>query len=61
VAIAKLLTDRLIEFSHQCDLLRRTEVSLHELLKLPAEGRYSLAVAAHIGQRNPRHDAIGAD
>ena len=60
VHVAELFSNRLIEFSHQPDLRHLTQVPLHEISKLLAERRHCLSMAAHVGKRDPRDDAAGA-
>jgi hypothetical protein len=55
--VAEFFLNRLIEVSHQRTLRQLTQVPLHELSKLSAERRDCLSMAAHIGKRDPRHDA----
>jgi hypothetical protein len=58
--VAEFFLNRLIEVSHQRSLRQFTQVPLHELSKLSAERRDCLPMAAHIGKRDPRHDAARA-
>ena len=60
VHVAEFFSNRLIEFSHQPDLWQLTQVPLHELSKFLTKRRHCLSMAAHVGKRDPRHDAARA-
>ena len=57
----EFFSNGLIEIPHQSDLFQRAKVSLHEFLKLLAERHDGQSMPAHIGKRDTRDDATGAD
>ena len=60
VHVVELLLNRLIEITHKSNLFQRAKVSLHEFLKLLAQRDHGQSMAAHIGERDTRDDATGA-
>ena len=61
VHVVEFLSNRLIEIPHEPDLFQCEKVSLHEFLKLLAQRHHGQSMPAHVGKRDTRDDAIGAE
>ena len=61
VVIAEILPEGLIQITHEGELFQVAQVDLHELSQFVAECRDRFAVAAHIRERDPGHDAARTD